>query len=114
MSIPEADLKAEYDKLPEDKKQAGVEGQQIVLRVPKPEVDAQTMEKANQLVERARTEGGKISEEAFAELAHGHSEDASARSGGKIAGLVKQNPNNPTDPHATPFDDAGRRSHRAD
>jgi peptidyl-prolyl cis-trans isomerase D len=98
ISIPEADLKAEYDKLPEDKRQAGVQGQQIVLRIPKPEFDAQVLEKANQLVERARTEGGKISEEAFAELAKGHSEDASARTGGKIAGLVKQNPNNPTDP----------------
>jgi len=98
LSIPEADLKAEYDKLPEDRRQAGVQGQQIVLRIPKPEFDAPVLEKANQLVERARAEGGKISEEAFAELAKGHSEDPTARTGGKISGLVKQNPNNPTDP----------------
>ncbi|HEX8733955.1 MAG TPA: SurA N-terminal domain-containing protein [Pyrinomonadaceae bacterium] len=100
IQIPEADLKAEYDKLPEDKRQAGVQGQQIVLRVAKPEFDAQVLEKANQIVERVRSaEGGKISEQAFAEIAKGQSEDAaSARNGGKIAGLVKQNPNNPTDP----------------
>lgn len=98
ISIPEADLKAEYDKLPEDRRQAGVQGQQIVLRIAKPEFDAVVMEKANQIVERARTEGGKISEEAFAELAKGQSEDPTARNGGKISGLVKQNPNNPTDP----------------
>jgi len=99
MPVPEADLKAEYDKLPEERRQAGVQGQQIVLRVAKPEFDAQVLEKANQIVERARAEGGKISEQAFAEMAKGQSEDAaSASNGGKIAGLVKQNPNNPTDP----------------
>lgn len=101
LSIPEADLRAEYDKLPEDRKQAGVQAQQIVLRIAKPEFDAQVLEKANQIVERARTggESGKISEQAFAELAQGQSEDpATARNGGKIAGLVKQTPNNPTDP----------------
>ncbi|MDQ3801241.1 MAG: peptidyl-prolyl cis-trans isomerase [Acidobacteriota bacterium] len=101
ISLPEADLRAEYDKLPEDRRQAGVQGQQIVLRVAKPEFDAQVLEKANQIVERARTggENGKVSEQAFAELAQGQSEDpATARSGGKIPGLVRQNPNNPTDP----------------
>jgi peptidyl-prolyl cis-trans isomerase D len=102
ISIPEADLKAEYDKLPDDKKQAGVQGQQIVLRIAKPEFDAQVLEKANQIAERARTagEGGKISEQAFGELAQGQSEDPNtARVNGKIPGLVRQNPNNPTDPY---------------
>lgn len=100
ISIPEADLRAEYDKLPEDRRQAGVQGQQIVLRIAKPEFDAQVMEKATQIVERARAaDGGKISEQAFGELAQGQSEDpATARTGGKLPGLVKQNPNNPTDP----------------
>lgn len=100
LTISDADLKGEYDKLPEDRRQAGVQGQQIVLRIPKPEFDAQVLEKANQIVERARsTEGGKISEQAFAELAKGQSEDPNtAKNGGKLPGLVKQNPNNPTDP----------------
>lgn len=99
LQISEEDLKAEYEKLPEDKKQAGVQGQQIVLRIAKPEFETQVLEKANEIVARARKDG-KISEQAFAELAQGQSEDAAtARSGGKIPGLVKQNPNNPTDPY---------------
>ena len=100
LDIPEADLKAEYDKLPEDKKIAGVQGQEIVLRVPKPEFDADVMAKANQIVERTRKDSGKISEEAFAEIAKGQSESpTTARTGGKIAGLIRENPQNPTDPY---------------
>lgn len=100
LAISDEDLKAEYDKLPADKRNAGVQGQEIVLRVPKPEFDTQVLEKANQLVERARKDGGKISEEAFAELAKGQSENpATAGKGGKLPGPVKANPNNPTDPY---------------
>ncbi|MEO6590225.1 MAG: peptidyl-prolyl cis-trans isomerase [Pyrinomonadaceae bacterium] len=100
VNIPDADLKAEYDKLPADKKIAGVKGQEIVLRVPKPEFDADIAAKANQLVERLRKDGGKISEEAFAEIAKGQSENPNtARSGGTIPGLVRQNPNKPDDPY---------------
>jgi peptidyl-prolyl cis-trans isomerase D len=100
LQIPEAELKTEYDNLPEDRKQAGVQGQQLVLRIPNPDTEAKVLEKANELVQQARKEGGKISEQAFAELAQGQSEDpATARSGGKIPGLVRQNPNNPTDPY---------------
>ena len=39
LQIPEADLQAEYDKLPPERKQAGVQGQQIDLRVARPELD---------------------------------------------------------------------------
>ena len=100
LNIPDEDLKAEYDKLPADRKQAGVEGQQIVLRVPRPEQDAQVLAKANQLVEQSRKEGEKISAEAFGDLAKGQSEDpATAQNGGKLRGLVRQNPTNPTDPY---------------
>lgn len=100
LEIPEADLKAEYDKLSDDKKQAGVNGQQIVLRVAKPELEEQVLAKANEIVERARKDGGKISEQAFADIARGQSEDPrSAYDGGKIPGLVRPNPNNPTDPY---------------
>ena len=100
LTITDEELKAEYDKLPDDKKKAGVEGQQIVLRVAKPELDAAVLEKANGLVARARGENGKISAEAFGELAKGQSEDPkTAASGGKLSGLVRENPNNPTDPY---------------
>jgi peptidyl-prolyl cis-trans isomerase D len=100
LSIPEADLRAEYDKLPEDRKQAGIQGQQIVLRVAKPEFDADVLSKANEIAARLRKDGATVSEQAFAEIAQGQSEDPNtARAGGKIPGLIKQNPNNPTDPY---------------
>jgi peptidyl-prolyl cis-trans isomerase D len=98
--ISDEDLRAEYDKLPAERKVAGVQGQEIVLRVAKPEFEAQVMEKANQIVQNARKDGGKISEEAFAELAKGQSENpATAGNGGRIPGLIKQNPNKTDDPY---------------
>jgi peptidyl-prolyl cis-trans isomerase D len=100
LTLSDEDLKAEFEKIPADKKIKGVEGQEIVLRIPKPEFEAQIMEKANTLVTQARKEGGKISAEAFAVLARGQSENPStALNGGKLTGLVKENPANPTDPY---------------
>jgi peptidyl-prolyl cis-trans isomerase D len=100
LNVSEEDLKAEYEKVPADKKLAGVNGQQIVLRIPKPETETQVLQKANELVAQSRKEGGKISEEAFAELAKGQSEDQkSASIGGKLPGLVRENKENPTDPY---------------
>ena len=101
LNISEEDLRAEYEKVPVDKKQAGVEGQQIVLRIPKAADEAQVSAKANGIVAQARAkDGGKISAEAFAELAKGQSEDPrSAANGGKLPGLVRANPNNPSDPY---------------
>lgn len=100
IEIPEADLKAEYEKLPADKRIAGVQGQEIVLRVPKPEQEAEIAAKANQIIERLKKDGNKVSEEAFAEIAKGQSENPNtARNGGKIPGLIRQNPNNPDDPY---------------
>jgi peptidyl-prolyl cis-trans isomerase D len=100
LSISEEDLRAEYEKIPADKKQAGVEGQQIVLRIPKSDQESQVLQKANELIAQARKDGGKISAEAFAELAKGQSEDPkSAANGGKLTGLVRENKNNPNDPY---------------
>ena len=100
LSIPEADLRAEYDKLPADKKIAGVLGQEIVLRVAKPEFDGQVLEKATQIVERLEKDNPIVSEEAFAELAKGQSENAaSAAKGGALPGPIRENLNNPTDPY---------------
>ncbi|MGI8811328.1 MAG: peptidyl-prolyl cis-trans isomerase [Pyrinomonadaceae bacterium] len=100
LPISDADLKAEYDKLPDDKKKAGVLGQEIVLRVPKPDFDSQVQEKANQIVQRLKKDGENVSEAAFAEIAKGQSENAaSASQGGKLKGPVRENPNNPTDPY---------------
>ena len=100
LQIPDADLKAEYDKLPADKKLAGVLGQEIVLRIPKPDLDAQVQGKAAELVQQLRTDGPRVSEETFGTLAKGHSENpASAPNGGKLVGPVRENPNKADDPY---------------
>ena len=97
--ISDDDLKAEYEKIPADKKKKGVEGQQIVLRIAKPDFETNVMEKATEVVDRAKKDG-KITEEAFTELVNGYSEDAASKArGGKLAGLVRENPNKPTDPY---------------
>ncbi|HLA95774.1 MAG TPA: SurA N-terminal domain-containing protein [Pyrinomonadaceae bacterium] len=100
LPITDADLQAEYDKLPADKKIGGVMGQEIVLRVPKPEQDGVVLEKATNLVTQLRKDSPTVSEEAFGELAKGQSENpASAASGGKLKGPVRENLNNQTDPY---------------
>jgi len=99
INIPDEELKAEYDKLTPDKKQAGVKVQQIILRVADPKLDATVKAKADDLVKRARGESGSATEQAFGELAKGNSEDtATAKNNGWINGIVRKNPNNPTDP----------------
>jgi len=99
--LTDEELKAEYDKIPADKKTKGVEAQQIVLRVPKPEFKDEWMQKANQIVERAKKDGATISEEAFAELVKGYSEDAASKAnGGKLPNLVRDNPNLKNNPNA--------------
>jgi peptidyl-prolyl cis-trans isomerase D len=101
MPLTDEELKAEYDKIPADKKTKGVEAQQIVLRVPKPEFKEQTLEKANQIAERAKKDGATISEEAFTELVRGYSEDGATKAtGGKLPTLVRDNPNLSNNPNA--------------
>lgn len=101
LQISEADLRAEYDKLPADKRTAGALGQEIVLRVPKPEFDSQVQGKAAQIVEQLRAKnGGVISEADFATAAKGQSENpASAPLGGKLRGPVREDPSKPDDPY---------------
>ena len=101
IALTEEDMKAEYDALPADKKRAGIKVQQIVLKVSKPELDGEVIAKANQLVEQARSKGpeGHISDEDFAQIARGNSQDpGTAASGGWLRGLVNENkdPNDPT------------------
>lgn len=99
IAISDEEYKAEYDKIPADKKKKGVEGQQIVLRIAKADFESQVMQKAAEIVERAKKDG-KISEEAFTALVNGYSEDAASKArGGKLAGLVRENPAKPTDPY---------------
>ena len=99
IQVSDEDLRAEFEKLPPENKQAGVRVQQIVLRIARPDLDAQVKEKADALVTRARGESGNATEEAFGEIAKGNSEEpVSAKNGGMINGVVKRNPNKPDDP----------------
>lgn len=99
--LTEEELKGEYEKIPADKKSKGVEAQQIVFRIAKPEFKAQTLEKANQVVQRARQNGNVVTEEAFAELVRGYSEDSVSRAAnGKLPALVRDNPNLRNTPNA--------------
>jgi peptidyl-prolyl cis-trans isomerase D len=100
LQISDADLKAEYDKIPADKKSAGVLGQEIVLRVPKPEDDGKVLTKATSIVADLKKNGDIVSEDAFATAAKGQSENpVSALQGGKLKGPVRENAQNPTDPY---------------
>lgn len=102
MPLTDEELRAEYDKIPANLRTKGVEAQQIVLRVAKPEFKAQVLEKANQIIERAKKDGGTITEEAFTELVRGYSEDAASKAvGGKLPQLVRDNPNLSNNPNAT-------------
>ncbi len=100
LQINDTDLRAEYDKLGPDKKIAGVLGQEIVLRVAKPEFDTQVQAKAAELVQQLKKDGGVVTEAAFGDLAKGRSENpASAPKGGKLSGPVRENPNKTDDPY---------------
>jgi peptidyl-prolyl cis-trans isomerase D len=98
--LTEEDMKAEYEALAPERKRAGVKVQQIVLKVTKPELDNEVIQKANELVEQARSKGpeGTISEEDFAQIAQGNSQDPSTSlNGGRLRGLVTEN-KDPNDP----------------
>jgi len=105
LQISDKDLHDEYDKLDPKYKQAGVKVQQIVLKVANDKLDASVKTKADQLVAKARGTTGTATEEAFADLARGNSEDAAtAKNGGRLAGIVKKNPNKPDDPYQKALD----------
>src|SRR5438874_8775752 len=103
--ITDKELHDEYDSLKPEYKQAGVKVQQIVLKVARPDLDASVKSKADALVAKARANGETISEDAFADLAKGNSEDpATAKNGGRVNGVVKKDPSKPTDPYQQVLD----------
>src|SRR5207237_2457813 len=86
-------------------KQAGVKAQEIVLKVASPALDDTVKKKAADLVARARGTSGTSTEDAFAELAKGNSENpATAKNGGRLNGIVKKNPNKADDPYQKVLD----------
>jgi peptidyl-prolyl cis-trans isomerase D len=102
LNISDEDLRKEYDSLPPDIKNGGAHIQQIVLKIAKPDLDASVQAKANEIVQnlRSKAQDGKVSEDAFAEAARGNSEDpATAKEGGKVAGVVRKNVSKPDDPY---------------
>lgn len=101
LTISDADLQAEYANVPADKKIKGVEGQEIVLRIAKPEFEGQVLEKANELLSRLKKDGANtVSAETFADVAKGFSENpATAQNSGKLPGLVKEDLNKKDDPY---------------
>lgn len=99
LQISDKDLHDEYDGLQPKFKQAGVKVQQIVLKVAREDLDASVKAKADALVAKARASGETVTEDAFADLAKGNSEDpATAKNGGRVNGLVKKDVNKKDDP----------------
>lgn len=100
LQLTDAELRTEYDNLPAERKLAGVLGQEIVLRVPKPDQESQIQTKAVELIQRLRKDGATVAEDVFADVAKGFSENpATAPLGGKLSGPVKENVNKPDDPY---------------
>ncbi|MBA2338948.1 MAG: peptidyl-prolyl cis-trans isomerase [Pyrinomonadaceae bacterium] len=98
VEISDEDLRRQFDALPPERKQGGARIQQIVLRVARPDLDQTVRTKAEDLVKQARSNSGTATEEAFAELARGNSEDpATAKQGGALANPIRPNPNKPDD-----------------
>ena len=105
LQIPDKDLHDEYDSLKPEFKQAGVKVQQIVLKIARADLDATVKAKADALVAKARGEQETTTEEVFAELAKGNSEDpVTATNGGRVSGIVKKNPNKSDDPYQKVLD----------
>ena len=105
LQISDKELRDEYDGLKPEYKQAGVKVQQIVLKVARADLDPTVKAKADELVAKARGTSETTTEEAFAELAKGNSEDpATAKNGGLVNGMVKKNPNKSDDPYQKVLD----------
>ncbi|MEK6334241.1 MAG: peptidyl-prolyl cis-trans isomerase [Acidobacteriota bacterium] len=103
--ITDKELRDEYDGLKPEFKQAGVKVQQIVLKVAREDLDATVKAKAGDLVGKARGTTGNTTEEAFAELAKGNSEDAvTAKNGGRVTGVVKKSTKQTDDPYQKVLD----------
>lgn len=96
LNISDADLKANYDGLDPKFKEAGVKIQQIVLKVARPDLDAQVEQKTKDLIAKLTKDGPTVTEQAFADAAKGNSEDpTTARNNGYLAAPFKPNVNKP-------------------
>ncbi len=100
VQISDKELHDEYDGLDPKYKEAGVNVQQIVLKIARPDLDASVNKKATDLVTKARGAAGSAPEDAFGELAKGNSEDpTTAKNAGRVNGVVKKDPTKLDDPY---------------
>jgi peptidyl-prolyl cis-trans isomerase D len=105
LQISDKELQDEYNQLSPEHKQGGAKVQQIVLKVANDKLDASVKAKADQLVTKARGTSGVATEDAFAELAKGNSEDpATAKNGGRLERIVKKEINKSDDPYQKALD----------
>ena len=108
LNIPDADLRVAFDALKPENKEAGVRVQQIVLKVARKDLDQQVLAKATKLVQDMRgpdSTVANVSEEKFAEVAKGNSEDpATATKGGWLPAPVRRDPNRKNDILQTTLD----------
>ena len=94
--ITDKELREAFDRLPPTAKQSAVKVQQLVLKIPRKDLDPEIEKKAKELLEKARAAKPEESEKVFAELARGNSEDpASAKNNGFLPQGFKKNPNKP-------------------
>ena len=105
VQVSDQELRDEFNNVKPEFKEAGVKVQQIVLRVAREDLDDEVKKKADELVTKARGQSSIATEAAFAELAKGNSEDAAtAKNGGRLAGLVKKDPTKADDPYQQTLD----------
>jgi peptidyl-prolyl cis-trans isomerase D len=96
LPITDVELKAEFDRLDPKNKEAGIEIQQILLKVARKDLDAQVEQKAKDLINKLRGTTGQATKEEFAEVARGNSEDpATASRGGLLEKPFKKNESKP-------------------
>ncbi len=96
LQISDKELRASFDALSPTAKLSGVKVQQIVLKVPRKDMDEEVESKAKDLIEKARAASADTSQKVFADLARGNSEDpVTAKNGGFLPQPFKKNPNKP-------------------
>src|SRR5689334_354602 len=96
LPITDVELKTEFDSLDPKFKEAGIEIQQILLKVARKDLDAQVEQKAKDLINKLRGTTGQATKEAFAEVAKGNSEDpATASRGGLLEKPFKKSESKP-------------------
>ncbi len=94
IAISDEDLRKAFDAFGPEQKKGGVKIQQIMLKVARKDLDAQVEQKAKDLLAKITAAPSDKTEQVFADLARGNSEDpATAKNGGYLLAPHKRNPN---------------------